>query len=162
MNTKEITAIAIKFLAIWLLVQILLQVPSLLLVFNNIEGYVEKEFPINLYVSVVGSLLFIGSIASYLLFRVSNSVLNSIPNTSNSEPGNISQEFLMQLGGTYFIISSLMVILGVITSIRVQVPTEFTNNLRFLGAFFELAVGFSMLIKSNVWVLWFAKLRGRE
>lgn len=161
MNTKEITAIAIKFLAIWLLVQILLQVPSLLLVFNNIEGYVEKEFPINIYVSVVGSFLFIGSIASYLLFRVSNSVLNSMPNSSNSEPGNISQQFLMQLGGTYFIISSLMVILGAITSLRAQVPTEFTNNLRLLGAFFELAVGLSMLIKSNVWVRWFAKLRGR-
>ncbi len=161
MNTKEVTAIAIKFFAIWLLVQVILQVPSLLLVFNNIEGYVQQEFPHNLYVSVVGSFLLIGIIASFLLYRVSNSVLATLPETNENNKNNISQQFLLQLGGVYFIVSAILLFLGTFTNIRNTVSIEATSYLYIIGALFELVIGITMLVKSSVWVHWLHKLRGR-
>lgn len=160
MNTKEITAIAIKLFAIWLLVQVILQVPSLLLVFNNVEGYIQQEFPHGLYVSVVGSFLIIGAIASFLLYRVANSVLASIPETNDNNKNNISQQFLLQLGGVYFIVSAILLFLGTFTNIRNTVSIEITSYLYSIGAVFELLVGLSMLIKSNNWVLILNRFRG--
>jgi hypothetical protein len=161
MNSREITAIAIKFLAIWLLINVVLQTPSLLLTFDNIEGYTQHQFPHGLYVSVVGAFLLIGSIASILLYRVANSVLNSIPDTDSTDTENISQKFLIQLGGVYFTVSAILLFMGAFAHLSKQSVIELSDYLYMLGALFELAIGFSMLVKSSVWVYWLLKLRGR-
>ena len=161
MNTKEITAIAIKFLAIWLLIQVALQAPSLILVINSIEGFTQQGSDKNLYVTVIASYLVVGVIASYLLYRVANSVLTAIPNTDNSDSSNISQQFLLQLGGVYFIVSGVLLMFSLLASSLKQSPIPIESYVYMCGALFELAVGLSMLVKSNVWALWFIKFRGR-
>lgn len=161
METKEVTAVVIRFLAIWLLIQVILQAPSLILVINSIEGFTQQGSDKNLYITVVFSYLVVGSIASYLLYRVSNSILNSVPNTNNSDAGNISQQFLLQLGGVYFIVSGLLLMFSLLASSLKQSSIPLESYIYMCGALFELAVGLTMLVKSNVWALWFNKLRGR-
>lgn len=161
MNTKEITAIAIKLLAIWLLVNVVLHVPNLLLIFNTVASYKQEEMPKDLYISVVLSSLIIGIIASYLLFRSSNSVLNKLPNTNESDANNISQQFLLQLGGVYFIVSSLITLFSNLVGLKNLVAIETSNILFIFGSIFELSVGLYMLIKPNILAYLFSKLRGR-
>ncbi len=161
MNTRETTAIAIKLLAIWLLVNVVLNVPNLLLIFNTVASYKQEEIPKDLYISVVLSSLVIGIIASFLLFRTSNSVLNNLPAENNNDTNNISQQFLLQLGGVYFIVSSLIALLSTLVSLKNQTAVETANYFFLLGSIFELSVGLHMTVNSNKWVSLFNKLRGR-
>lgn len=161
MSTKEITAIAIKFLAIWLLIQVLLQAPSLIIVINSIEGFTQQESDKNLYITLVLSYLVVGSVISFLLYRVANSILTSIPDSNDSDTSNLSQSFLLQLGGVYFIVSGILLMFSLLASSIKQSTIPLESYIYMCGALFELVVGLSMLIKSSVWALWFTKLRGR-
>lgn len=99
--------------------------------------------------------------ASGVLFRVSNSILNSVPESEEISESAISQKFLLQLLGVFFIVGALSSLPGM--GIRMFKPTEFqvTNYLYFAGYIFELGVGLYLLIKPEVWGAWLGKLRGR-
>jgi len=90
MGTKEVTAIAIKLLAIWLLINLVLYIPSLSLTISSLQSYNEKMLPQSLYFAMLASSIFIGSLASYLLFRTSNAVLRSLPEPTKENTTVIS------------------------------------------------------------------------
>ncbi|KZM45007.1 hypothetical protein OA92_03890 [Marinomonas sp. SBI22] len=157
MGTKEVTAIAIKLLAIWLLINLVLYIPSLSLTISSLQSYNEKMLPQSLYFAMLASSIFIGSLASYLLFRTSNAVLRSLPEPTKENTTVISQQFLIQLAGAFFIVSALQSLPGVIIALNNQEVGIFY----VLGSLFELGVGLYFFIKPTVWVHWFNILRGR-
>jgi len=160
MNTKEVSAIAIKFFAFWLLIYTVAQIPSLLIGINNLHSYSQQDISPTNYSLLIVVSLFIGLLASFLLFRVSNSILNSIPVNSEEEKINVSQGFLLQLGGVYFIVTAISSLVN-ISRIYVQEHVETSSYIVLATIIFRLLVGISMLMSSKRWVYMLNKIRGR-
>lgn len=160
MNGKEVTAVAIKFFGIWLIVNIVLYVPSIMLTITAIESDAMEKFGLGFYLAIGLSFVAIGVFASMALFRAANSVLeiNGSPDTASI---NISQEFLLQVGGVYFIVEALSLLPG--TGIHVLTDSDIkpSSYLYFSGYLFQLGVGLYLLVKPTVWSQWLTKLRGR-
>ena len=159
MTAKEITAIVIKFLAISLMISTVLHAPRLILAISTIEGMHNDKFESIFYISVVGFFLILGFLSAFILYRVSNSILKSIPEP-NSDPVSISQAFVLQVLGVYFIVSALQVF----PSLSAYISPDFEAKKHlgyFIGYTFELVVGLYLLILPSVWVRLLHKLRGR-
>jgi cytochrome c biogenesis protein CcdA len=159
MTAKEITAIAIKFLAISLMISTVLHAPRLILAISAMEGMHNEKFESIFYIAVIGFFLILGFLSVFILYRVSNSILKSIPE-SNNDPVNISQAFILQVVGVYFIVSALQAF----PSLSAYISPNFEAKKHlgyFVGYTFELAVGLHLLISPSVWVRLFNKLRGR-
>jgi len=159
MSTKEVTAIAIKFMSIWFMMHIILAAPSIVMM-SSFDNYRDWEDYESLYLSVlVGAFILIGGGVSYILFRVSNSILKSIPESEEVSESFVSQKFLFQLLGVFFIVGALTSLLS--HGITLFITPELHDYLYFAGYIFELIVGLYLLIRPEVWRLWLAKLRGR-
>jgi hypothetical protein len=115
MNTREATAIAIKLLAIWLLVHVIIYIPSLAVAFTSDQNFNQTELPQWLYYSLVASSVIIGFLAAILLMRTSNSVLASAG--TESAGSNIDQTFLLQLAGIFFIVTALAGLPGILLNL---------------------------------------------
>jgi hypothetical protein len=158
MNTREITAIAIKLLAIWLLVHVIIYIPSLAVAFTSVQNFNQTELPQWLYYALVASSLIIGFLAAILLMRTSNSVLALT--STESTGSNIDQTFLLQLAGIFFIVSVLAGLPGILLNLG-KISSVETDTVFYLGGkLFELGVGLYLLIKPSVWVRLLNRLRG--
>jgi len=161
MSTRQVTAIAIKLLAIWLLVNVIIYIPSFALVFTGLQNYNQQELPLWLYYALVGTSLVIGFVATLLLMRTANSVLSSADPAPTNDNG-INQSFLLQVGGIFFIVSALSVMPAVFLNLG-KASTIQTNVIFYIGGYlFELSAGLYLLVKPNVWVHWLNKFRGRS
>ena len=159
MEPKDITAIAIKFFGIYLLVNVVLYFPSMIMSMAALQQYQEKNFSSYVFVSVIGSYILLGVVVSLILIRLANSIASSVGGTSQSS-SHLSQEFLLQLLGIYFIVSGLQAFPGIGISFFKAVALESTKYLYGLGYMFQVAVGCYLLVKPVVWRKWLNKLRG--
>ena len=158
MNTREVTAIAIKLLAIWLLVHVIIYIPSLAVAFSSLQNFNQIEPPKWLYYALVASSLIIGFLAAILLMRTSNSVLAST--STESTGSNIDQTFLLQLAGVFFIVTALVGLPVVLLNLG-KVSTVQTDTIFYLGGkLFELGIGLYLLTKPTVWARLLNRLRG--
>lgn len=158
MNTREVTAIAIKLLAIWLLVHVIIYIPSLAVAFTSVQDFNQTKLPQWLYYALVASSLIIGFLAAILLMRTSNSVLASTGTESTGS--NIDQTFLLQLAGIFFIVTALTSLPGILLNLG-KVSTVQTDTIFYLGGkLFELGVGLYLLTKPAVWARLLNRLRG--
>jgi hypothetical protein len=160
MNTKEITAVGIKFFAFWLLINTVSQVPKLVISFSTLSRIAEQEISQTNFISLMFISIFIGFISFYLLWKSSNSILNSIPSISEKESSKDSHAFLIQLGGVYFIISSVSAIMRSLPTYFYE-NVELTTYLFLVSLVFEFIIGLTMLINSKGWVFLINRFRGR-
>lgn len=70
MTIREVTAIALRLFSLWLLVQVILNVSSLVMLLASIEHYRDQVIPIHVGLLLIGALSLIG-----LLVFCSNFVL---------------------------------------------------------------------------------------
>lgn len=160
MSTKEVTAVAIKFFAFWLLIYTVAQIPNLVVGLNNIHSYSEQQISPTNYALLIAVSLFIGIFTSFLLFKVSNSILKSMPDSSEEVNINLSQGFLLQLGGVYFIVSAISSLIN-ISHIYIQEHVEPSSYLVLGTTIFRLLVGIIMLMDSKRWIYVLNKIGGR-
>lgn len=161
MSAKGIMAIAIKLMAIFLMVGVVLNAPRLILTISTMERMYENEFHPIFYISVVGFFILIGVVSAFVLYKVSNSVLSSIPEPDQSEPIYASEKFILQVFGVYFIVSALQTFPSLAIAYSSS-SNELVNHLgHFIGYTFELLVGLWLLISPKAWLNIFNKLRGR-
>jgi large-conductance mechanosensitive channel len=160
MNPKDITAIAIKFFGIYLMVNVVLYFPSMIMSLTALEQYQDENFNSNIFIIVVGSFILLGIIVSFILIRLANSIASKTTEPADSSP-TLSQEFLLQVLGIYFIVSGLSVMPGYGISVFKTEP-DTTRLLYGAGYIFQVAVGSYLLIKPVVWGQWLNKLRGRS
>ena len=141
MTTQNITAIAIRFLAIWLLVQLINNLPSLSLLFASIESYTQKDVPLGVYISMVIAVFVVGLIASYLMYKSSETILSKTTNeneTSN-QLSTTDHKFLIQLLGLYFIVASITCLPSSLSFIQYSEEVKFYNLLGTLGWIFPVS-----------------------
>lgn len=160
MSSKEVSAIAIKIFGIWLLVNVVMYSPTMILTLTRLEMDAEQQFSPTIYYWVTGAFLVVGIACSMALFRAANSILSN-SGLSNESDINISQRFLLQIVGVYFSVTAFSSLPGMGIRFFKENDIALSNYLYFAGYIFQLCVGLYLLIKPTVWAQWLAKLRGR-
>jgi hypothetical protein len=161
MSPKDITAIAIKFFAIYLLVNVVVYFPSMIVSMTALQKYHEETFSSEMFVSVVGAFIVLGITISFMLNRLANSIASkSSENTAiNSD---LPKDFLLQILGVYFIISGISSLPGIAISLFKHNAMDSATLLYGVGYIFQVVVGFYLVVKPTIWNQWLNKLRGRS
>ena len=159
MTSQQLTALAIKILGIWLLVHVVLYLPSIGMLTANLANFTDSPIPASLSVAVFVGFLAVGLVVSIIMLRVSKSVLSSIP--ESQEQSILTPTFALQITGLFFIVSALAVLPGYVLSLSKQTVMQLSTYGYLAGHFFKMSVGVYLLVKPAVWVHWFNKLRGR-
>jgi hypothetical protein len=161
MSSKEITAIAIKFFSIYLLVNVILYFPSMLTTLTALENYRGQDFDSNIFIYVVGAFIILGVTVSFFLSRLANSII--LHSSENSESNTLlSQQFLLQVLGVYFIVSGLSLMPSIAISAFVDTSFNLDRVLPIAGYIFQVIVGLYFLTKPVFWVQCLNKFRGRS
>ncbi|MBV1928308.1 MAG: hypothetical protein KUG81_02195 [Gammaproteobacteria bacterium] len=159
MTSQQLTALAIKILGIWLLVHVVLYLPSIGMLAVNLSNFTDSQIPASLSVALFLGFLIVGLVVSLIMLRVSTSVLSSVP--ESKEQNVLTPTFVLQITGLFFIVSALAVLPGYILSLSKQATIQFSTYGYLAGYFFKMSVGAYLLIKPTVWAHWFTKFRGR-
>lgn len=161
MTTKDVTAIALRLFSLWLLVQVILNVPSLVLYLTTMEQYQEQIIPGYVYIAMIGGFIVVGLMAVYLIWLAAKSVLNYEASGSGSAADDQSQTFLLQLGGVYFIVTSLAYLPRSLGFFLSSMEVSYVHVLSPLGLLFQLFIGLALVFNASWWVHLLARLRGR-
>ena len=160
MNSKEVTAIAIKFFGIWLIINFALYLPAFIFALMTFSKEYFASTSLVLFSVAVGVYLAVGLVCAYILFRLANSILQRTPKTAADTDG-LSQTFVFQVLGVYLIVSGLPSVLSLGIQLGDQAEYSFLSWFYLGGAVFKFAVGVYLLVQPAIWALWLKKLRGR-
>lgn len=161
MITQQVTAIALRLFSIWLLIQLILNLPSLLMLFASIEQYQQQETPMEAYAGLLGAFILIGLTAVFLINKAANTVLKSAKPDSEATLSGDSQKLLFQLAGLYFIVNALAYLPRSLSFIPNTVEISSSSILWPAGLVFQLVVGLWLVSATTFWFNLFNKLRGR-
>lgn len=159
MSARETAAIAIKFLGLFLIINIVLFMPSLAFQVTVAEHFTGGQVDRATVALFIGVYFIIGLIICYVLFRLANSILKSVPEGTGRAESSMSEKFLLQLIGVFFFVSAasdlprFIPILSGVTDISAK-------ELWYLpGIIFELAIGLWLLAGSSLWGNWLRRVR---
>ena len=158
MITQQIATIALRLLAIWFVIQIVL---NLIMVLSIPGQYQQQQIPLMAYIGIMGSFLVVGLVIAFLIDKASESVLARVKTDSALTLSDESQMVLFQLAGLYFIVTALVSLPRSLFFIPGSVEITATNMLWPAGLLFQLVVGFWLVANSVFWLDLFNKLRGR-
>lgn len=159
MTSKHLTALAIKILAIWLLVNVVLCLPSVVMLSIPLSRLEGNSIPPNWSVFIMLGFIAAGMLVSFTMLKVSNSVLNSV--SEFAEPLSLSSVFVLQVVGLFFIVSALSLLPGQFLSIAKQPSIQLATYGYLAGQFFKIGIGAYLFVSPTVWLGWFNRLRGR-
>lgn len=162
MTTREITAIALRLFSLWLLVQVILNVPGLVLLLVSVEQYQGQVIPGYVYIMMITSFIAIGLVAAYLIWGAAKSALASDSRPESEILDRNGQKFLLQLGGAYFVVDALAYLPRSLAFLQHSLDVSYVNLLSPLGIVFQLFIGIALLVKPSHWANVFARLRGRQ
>lgn len=162
MTIKEVTAIVLRLFSLWLLVQVILTVPSLVMFMTSMGQHQEQAIPGYMYIAMTGGFIVIGLIAVYLIWRAAKSVLVYDSSGSDAVADDKSQKFLLQLGGVYFIVTSLAYLPRTLSFLQSSLEVSYVHLMSPLGLLVQLFIGLTLVVHSSLWVHLLAKLRGRH
>lgn len=161
MVTQQVTAIALRLFSIWLLIQLILNLPSLVMLFASVEQYQQQEIPMGAYAGLIGAFILVGLIAAFLINKAASSVLRSAKSDSETTLSNDSQKVLFQLAGLYFVVNAVAYLPRSLSFIPNAVEISSTSILWPAGLAFQLIIGLWLVSASTFWLNLFNKLRGR-
>lgn len=146
MNPKDITAIAIRFFAIYLLVNTVVYVPSMIVSMTMLQDYYQESFSPSIFVFVVGAFVALGLVVIVALNRLANSISSKVENETETDT-KISQELLFQVLGVFFVVTGLSSMPGVIIAMFKKTPFDSIMLLYTLGDLFQIVTGYYLVIK---------------
>lgn len=163
MLSKQITAVALRLMALWLLVKLILSLPTLALMLGAAEtvpaGSMSAPFLL-----LIGGFLLVGLLAAWLIGRAANAALAQVEKATSDDTatlGHLDQKLLFQLLGLYFLVSALAGLPGALSFLP-QVPqVSWQLLLRPAGLFFQLGIGLWLIAGAAFWCRLFNRLRGR-
>lgn len=161
MTTKEVTAIALRLFSLWLLVQVVLNVPGIVMLLTTLEHYQGQTVPIFVYLMMTAGFVGIGLLAAYLIWIAAVSVLARSPESENGTFDQVGQTFFLQLGGAYFVVNALAYLPRSLGFLQHSLDMSYVSLLSPLGHVFQLCIGLALLGKPSYWAKLFAQLRGR-
>jgi hypothetical protein len=133
------------------------------LLFGSIESYTQRDVPLGVYISMVVTVFVVGLIASYLMYKSSETILSKTKSETEStkQLSSNDHKFLIQLLGLYFIVTSMTCLPSSLNFIQYSEEVKFYNLLGTLGWLFQLIVGLLLIGSPKYWTQLLNKLRGR-
>ncbi len=129
--------------------------PVFLSLFLQLKGSASITFQVLLVLVYFA----VGLLLAFVLFQASSAVLR----TSDTQSSNVSvsEGFILQVAGAFFIVSAFEGLAGVSMTI-VKASSAEAREVMYLAAYSsELIVGLVMTVKREVFVKFFRVLRGR-
>ena len=113
---------------------------------NTLVGYQEEGMFQIQYLILIAVFIAVGVLTAKGLFKLSNSVLASCNDDNTANIGDDSKEFIVQVGGAFFIVYSL----GNVPPIIATFDTSSLSSLA--GTLFQLFVGMCLVLKPSKFV----------
>jgi hypothetical protein len=161
MITQQITAIALRLLSIWLLIQLVLNLPSLIILLTGVEQYRQQEISTSVYLAFISLSTLVGIVAAFLINKAATSVLVRAKTESKVTLSSDSQKILFQIAGLYFVVNAIAYLPRSLSFIPNAVEVSLSNLLFPAGLVFQLIIGLWLISYSTFWCNFFNKLRGR-
>ncbi|MCL4410679.1 MAG: hypothetical protein M1356_10310 [Gammaproteobacteria bacterium] len=161
MITQQITAIALRILSIWLLIHLLLSLPSVALMIPSFEMFHEQEAPRWMFFGIAGAFFVLGLVAVFIIFKLATSVLTRAKSDSALTLSDDSQKMLFQLAGLYFIVNALAYLPRTLVPISNIPDLSLAHFMTSAGLVLQLVIGLWLASRSSFWVGLFRRLRGR-
>jgi len=163
MSPKEILAIAIKVLSLWLLCELFLHLPSIFLMLDMTNQGQFSEITIFIYIAFCLPFLVAGFIISKLLLSISNSILQKLPSENKIFIPEADHKFMLQICGLFFVVSGLTALPPSLTLLfhpeNTDMPWHF--YLEPMQNLFQITIGTWLTLHSSWWSLFLGKVRGR-
>jgi len=163
-TTRELTGVAIKVFAIYILVQAIAGLPLLAnaLVFNALDGITSNNE--TLYWLLGGASFIALLILAVLMWNLANRVVRQTSDQlPKDESFGITESFLISLLGVYLTVEGIQGFAYATTSTLVimQENREFAvQNIAYLvGNFLQIIIGLSLMLKASGWANFLRWLR---
>ncbi|MCL4409457.1 MAG: hypothetical protein M1356_03910 [Gammaproteobacteria bacterium] len=161
MVTQQVTAIALRVLSIWLLIHLLLSLPSIALMVPSFEAFYGQDLPRWVFLGIGVAFVALGLIAVFLIFKSATSALARAKSDSALTLSDDSQKMLFQLAGLYFVVNALAYLPRSLVPVSNVPDLSFTHFMTPLGLVLQLVIGLWLASRSDFWIDLFRKLRGR-
>ena len=162
MIIQQISAIALRVFALWLLAQVALHRPTIILQTSAFANYTQQSIPFAFYISMISVISLIGLFVVFFINKAANSIISRAESTSETSLSVSNQKLLFQLAGLYFSVDALAYLPRSLSFIADEITVSLPNLLLPLGFAFQLAIGLSLIINPNYWSTLFEKLRGNS
>src|SRR5690625_7691631 len=100
---------------------------------------------------LIGSFIAIGLLAVYFIWASAKSALERCPSVESQSLDLDGQRFLVQLGGAYFIITSLAYLPRSLAFLAHSLEFSYTDLLWPRGLVYHLCVRLALLVKASKW-----------
>lgn len=163
MLSKQITAVALRLMALWLLVKLVFSLPTLALLLQSAETLPSGDTPA-LFLLYNGGFLLVGLLAVWAISWAAQSALARMADAAPEEAtalGQRDQTLLFQLLGLYFVIKALAALPDALAFIPHVETLAWHQLLRPAGQVFQLGMGLWLVAGSGFWLGLFQRLRGR-
>lgn len=163
MLSRQIIAIALRLMALWLLVKLVFSLPTLALLLQSAETLPSGDTPA-LFLLYNGGFLLVGLLAVWAISRAARSTLARVGEAAPEDTAALSprdQALLFQLLGLYFVVHALAALPGVLAFIPHVETLAWHQLLRPAGQVFQLGMGLWLVAGSRFWLVLFQRLRGR-
>ena len=172
MNNKQITAMALKVFAIYLLAQLIIQLPSVYGLFISISHWVGSNIEPVIWIPII--LLFatfiVVAIIARLLWNLSNDIVEKlISNSSVEQPTNMPDdfhEFIIFVLGIFILVQGLFGLPYPITTATREIATYPNSGglsgetvVWFLSELLLTILGLSLMFKRKNWVYFYRRLK---
>jgi len=164
MNSTEISKLALKIFAIYIIVQVLLSIPQFfqayVMLSNGTEPNSDKWFILIAAASVIALFSL-----SLLIWKLSNNTKAVLSKNSDNSIPYISEEFILSILGIYLIVYGLTRTIVVATSAYYSLSSndinyELTQGVIYVITYLLTALlGLSFIVRSKGWSILLNKLR---
>lgn len=171
MNNNEITALALKVFAIYLIAQTIIVIPSLYGIFISISEWVSISgkqpviIPVILFFAILITIL----VLARIIWNLANDIINRASTTIKTEPQNVASdfhEFMLFLLGVYISTNSLLNLTAPISSAIIELSNPANTKglsmqtiVWLISESLLLLIGISLILKRKGWKNLYYKLR---
>ncbi|GAB2711966.1 hypothetical protein [Halomonas garicola] len=162
MLSKQITAVALRLMALWLLVKLILSLPTYAMMLGA-AGTVPEDSAPALLLLLIGVFLLVGLLAAWLIHRAANAALARVEQAApdaTAALGPQDQKLLFQLLGLYFLIAALAGLPDALAFLPYWPQASWQSFLRPAGLLFQLGMGLWLAAGASFWCRLFHRLRG--
>lgn len=160
MPLYPITAIALRLFGLWLIAQLVLALPGLIVIAARSPQWAGT--PAALAWGLVAIALVAGLVCVVLVERLARTALRRAQTEEGTALSDSAQAFLLQAGGLFFVVEAVLGLPHALVMLASPQAALAPATADVAGQVLELVIGLSLIAAPVVWRRGFARLRGRR
>ncbi|KJZ02955.1 hypothetical protein [Pseudoalteromonas piscicida] len=153
MNTKQLTALSLRVVAIWMLIQVCMNMPGIINYFltSGVDEVTGNDgFA---YLAVVSSSILSGLICAYFIFKISGKIAQHIDDVDAKPFNKNAEAFLIQLVGLYFLVDCVSTLPSEIYfAFFSAISSTAADSFWISGSVLQSIISFAMIFKPNLFI----------